>query len=79
MAEEGHIVPVDRGVAPLRIFQLQAASLLPSRMQAAGLSPEAMLENNDSYPALKAAGDLIVTGATGTNVNDITVILTEFE
>ncbi len=50
-----------------------------ARMQAAGLSPEAMLENNDSYPALKAAGDLIITGATGTNVNDITMILTAFE
>ena len=47
------------------------------RIAAAGLSPEAMLENNDSYRALSAAGDLIVTGATGTNVNDITVILTE--
>ncbi len=49
------------------------------RMAAAGLSPEAQLENNDSYPALKAAGDLIVTGATGTNVNDLTVVLTGFE
>ena len=46
------------------------------RMAAAGLSPEAQLENNDSYPALKAAGDLILTGATGTNVNDLTVVLT---
>ena len=48
-----------------------------ARMEAAGLSPGAALDNNDSYPALRAAGDLIVTGATGTNVNDLTVVLTE--
>lgn len=45
------------------------------RMTAAGLSPEEELRNNNSYYALKAAGDLIITGATGTNVNDITVLL----
>ena len=47
------------------------------KMQRAGISPEAALANNDSYAALKAAGDLIVTGPTGTNVNDLTVVLTE--
>ena len=46
------------------------------RMKAAGVSPEKALGNNDSYNALKAAGALIVTGPTGTNVNDLTVILT---
>ena len=49
-----------------------------NKMKAAGVSPEAALENNDSYHALRAAGDLIVTGATGTNVNDITVMLAEY-
>ncbi len=48
------------------------------KMIRAGVSPEAALADNDSYAALSAAGDLIVTGATGTNVNDITVILTEY-
>ena len=48
------------------------------KMIRAGVSPEAALVDNDSYAALSAAGDLIVTGATGTNVNDITVILTEY-
>lgn len=43
----------------------------------AGLCPAEMLENNDSYHALKACGGLIITGATGTNVNDLTFILTE--
>ena len=33
------------------------------------------LTNNDSYNALKKADGLIVTGPTGTNVNDLTVAL----
>jgi len=31
------------------------------------------LENNDAYHALGAIGNLIFTGPTGTNVNDITI------
>ena len=46
-------------------------------MLASGVVPEQALANNDSYHALKACGGLIVTGATGTNVNDITLVLTE--
>ncbi|WP_066712250.1 glycerate kinase type-2 family protein [Clostridium sp. Marseille-P299] len=34
-----------------------------------------VLENNDSYHALKICDGLIITGATGTNVNDLTVLL----
>lgn len=33
--------------------------------------------NNDAYNALKAVGGLIITGATGTNVNDVAVVLIE--
>ncbi len=33
------------------------------------------LENNDAYHALKASGGLIITGPTGTNVNDLSVLL----
>ena len=33
------------------------------------------LQNNDAYHALKAVGGLIVTGPTGTNVNDVSVVL----
>jgi hydroxypyruvate reductase len=40
-----------------------------------GLSIEAHLENNDSYAIHSAMNSLIVTGPTGTNVNDLTVIL----
>ncbi len=32
-----------------------------------------VLENNDSYHALQAVGGLIMTGPTGTNVNDVAV------
>ncbi|MEZ5911431.1 MAG: MOFRL family protein [Paracoccaceae bacterium] len=42
-----------------------------ARMRAAGIDPAAHLAENDSYPALKAAGDLLITGATGTNVADL--------
>jgi len=45
------------------------------KMKAAGISPETYLNNNDSYNALKATGDLIITGSTGTNVNDVVVLL----
>lgn len=37
--------------------------------------PEKILANNDSNRALKCAEDLLVTGATGTNVADIQVFL----
>ena len=40
-----------------------------------GLSVDAVLMDNDAYHALAACGGLIVTGATGTNVNDFSVLL----
>lgn len=42
-------------------------------LNSAGLDYRAMLDDNDSYHALKAAGGLIFTGPTGTNVNDISI------
>ena len=45
------------------------------RLRAAGLDPLAMLANNDAYTAFNAIGDLLVTGPTGTNVNDFRAIL----
>ena len=33
------------------------------------------LQNNDAYHALQAVNGLIITGATGTNVNDVAVVL----
>ena len=42
---------------------------------AAGLNLHDALRNNDAYHALQAIHGLIVTGPTGTNVNDVTVAL----
>ena len=40
-----------------------------------GLTIQEVLRDNDAYHALKAIGGLIITGPTGTNVNDISVAL----
>ena len=40
-----------------------------------GIDIDGVLEQNDSYNALKKVGGLIVTGPTGTNVNDVSVVL----
>ncbi|MGB3313028.1 MAG: DUF4147 domain-containing protein [Albidovulum sp.] len=45
------------------------------RIRAAGQNPEALLANNDSHAALNAAGDLLITGATGTNVADVQILM----
>ena len=34
-----------------------------------------VLQQNDAYHALQKSGGLIMTGATGTNVNDVAVLL----
>ncbi|MCY4053925.1 MAG: DUF4147 domain-containing protein [Hyphomicrobiales bacterium] len=46
-----------------------------NRMLSADLSPEALLKDHDSYRALDASGDLLLTGATGTNVADAQIFL----
>jgi hydroxypyruvate reductase len=46
-----------------------------ARMRAAGIDPAARLADNDSHRALAAAGDLVVTGGTGTNVADLQVLI----
>ena len=46
-----------------------------ARMRTAGKDPDALLANNDSNAALAAAGDLLITGATGTNVADVQIFL----
>ncbi|HRX57135.1 MAG TPA: glycerate kinase [Eubacteriales bacterium] len=40
-----------------------------------GIDIDEVLIRNDSYHALKACGGLIVTGPTGTNVNDLSIVL----
>ena len=46
-----------------------------TRIRAAGMDPQAKLNNNDAYPALKAADALLITGGTGTNVADLGVLI----
>jgi hydroxypyruvate reductase len=46
-----------------------------SAIRAAGIDPTAALASNDSYPALEAGGAMIRTGPTGTNVNDLLIVL----
>ena len=45
------------------------------RLAEMGVSVDAVLRDNDSYHALQKCGGLIVTGPTGTNVNDLSVVL----
>ena len=40
-----------------------------------GLDPRALLANNDAYGFFSGIGDLVITGATRTNVNDYRAIL----
>ena len=46
-----------------------------AELQALGISVDAVLQDNDAYHALEKTGGLIMTGPTGTNVNDVAVAL----
>ncbi|OQY83426.1 MAG: hypothetical protein B6D41_17000, partial [Chloroflexi bacterium UTCFX4] len=46
-----------------------------SRARALGLDARAFLENNDAYHFFAALNDLIITGPTNTNVNDLMLAL----
>ena len=48
-----------------------------ARAEAAGLNPKAYLADNDPYSFFKGIGDLLETGPTMTNVNDLRAILIE--
>lgn len=45
------------------------------RAAARGLDPHRALTHCDAYPLFAALGDLLITGPTGTNVNDLTCAL----
>ena len=45
------------------------------KLQLEGMDVYEVLKENDAYHALKKTGGLIITGATGTNVNDVAVVL----
>ena len=44
-------------------------------LREAGVDIDRVLKDNDAYHALEACGGLLRTGATGTNVNDVAVLL----
>jgi len=46
-----------------------------STLRAQGITIDAVLRDNDAYHALEKTNGLIITGATGTNVNDVAVAL----
>ena len=50
-----------------------------AEMRLHGADPARALADNDSYHALKSAGSLFFTGPTGTNVNDIALVLIRAE
>ncbi len=45
------------------------------RLSERGISVYDVLKENDAYHALQDIDGLIMTGATGTNVNDVAVLL----
>jgi hydroxypyruvate reductase len=45
------------------------------QMRDKGIVISDVLQNNDAYHALKEVDGLIITGPTGTNVNDISVLM----
>jgi len=68
LATDGTDGPTDAAGAIIDGETIRRARLL-------GFDPYAALSNNDAYPLLEAAGALLRTGPTGTNVNDLLVIL----
>ena len=52
-----------------------ADSTTIERARELGLDPRRHLDNNDSNPFFGALGDLVMTGPTGTNVNDVMIAM----
>ncbi|MGH6764617.1 MAG: MOFRL family protein, partial [Bradyrhizobium sp.] len=48
-----------------------------AKMASLGLDPRAYLDNNDATAFFAATGDLLLTGPTLTNVNDVRAILVD--
>jgi hydroxypyruvate reductase len=48
-----------------------------AKMKSLGLDPKTYLDNNDATTFFEATGDLVLTGPTLTNVNDVRVILVD--
>ena len=48
-----------------------------AKMKSLGLDAQKYLDNNDATTFFEATGDLLITGPTLTNVNDVRVILVD--
>jgi glycerate 2-kinase len=48
-----------------------------AKMKSLGLDAQKSLDNNDATAFFEATGDLLLTGPTLTNVNDVRVILVD--
>lgn len=68
LATDGNDGPTDAGGAVVD-------GTTAARARAAGLDPHDHLQRHDAYPLLDAVGDLLRIGPTGTNVNDLTLLL----
>jgi glycerate 2-kinase len=71
LATDGTDGPTDAAGAIADGSTLQRASLL---LQEVGLSAAKFLADNDSYHFFQRLGDLLITGPTNTNVNDLTFV-----
>ena len=63
--------PTDRPMQPVAI----AMKIQKKNCSRQDLMSMKVLKENDAYHALKAVDGLLVTGPTGTNVNDVAVAL----
>ena len=50
-------------------------STTQQRLREQGVEIYEVLQRNDAYHALQKVGGLVITGGTGTNVNDVSVAL----
>ena len=64
----------DGGDGPTNAAGAVVTGETSSRARQAHLEPEAFLANNDSYHFFEPLGDLLITGPTLTNVNDLAFI-----
>jgi hydroxypyruvate reductase len=67
-------VATDGGDGPTDAAGAFADGTTVARARVQGLNPAAYLANNDAYNFFQALGDLLITGPTRTNVNDLTLI-----
>ena len=79
MEDAGNIVALSGGTdgndGPTDAAGAIATHTTLDRAAMMGLNARAMLAGNDSYRFFEPLGDLLMTGPTGTNVNDIYVAL----